>query len=184
MTSTNQPIHKTSATLTPRSDTAPVVVNVRVSDAYLMHITGGAKESTNPFGHTALAVGGIGMYSYGNNTLLGGNALKYIQEQSKSRLQQVTIIPITNAQHGAIVKYFNSKPGMNSVGYVDNCAVRTAEALISAGIPIDSAPFPGDLAKRTMKLSGVQTFTIQKNGSVPHELTQFINQYFSAPNLP
>jgi len=31
-------------------------------------VTGGSRERSNPFGHTALGVTGAGMYSYGNNT--------------------------------------------------------------------------------------------------------------------
>ncbi len=179
---TNLPIYTGTAILTPKSDTVPVVIKVKAAEGYLMHITGGMREGTNPFGHTALAVDGAGMYSYGNSTPLGSDPLKYIREQSKVREQQITIIPIAKSQHNEIIKYFQGKVGMNSIGIIENCAVRTAEALSSAGIKIEATPFPGDIARRTMKLPGVQNFSIKKNGSIPSELSNFIRQHFSSSN--
>ena len=55
-----------------------------------MVVTGGRREATNPFGHTAIGVTGAGIYSYGNNTPLGSSPLSYLESQSLLRDQLVT----------------------------------------------------------------------------------------------
>lgn len=95
-----------------------------------------------------------------------------------------TIIPTTAEQDAAAIEYFGTKPGMNSVGIIDNCAVRTSEAPISAGQPIDGSGFPGAVARQTATLAGVQTFYIPKGGQVPQALVDIIRQRFTPPNGP
>jgi hypothetical protein len=151
---------------------------------HLMLITGGVRERTNPFGHSALAVEGAGMFSYGNNTPLGSDPLAYITAQSELRDQQITIIPTTPEQDAAALKYFLGKPGMNSVGIIDNCVVRCNEALGAAGIRNDAAPFPGSLARETMKIPGAQTFYIPRGGQIPQALVDIIRQRFTPPSVP
>jgi hypothetical protein len=151
---------------------------------HLMHITGGMREGTNPFGHTALAVEGAGLFSYGNNTPLGSDSLAYITEQSKVRDQLITIIPTTPQQDVAAIEYFVAKPGMNSVSILDNCSVRASEALIAARVPVDGSLFPGGLARQTAKLPGVQTFYIPKGGQVPSALVDIIKQRFPPSSVP
>ncbi|EJL79761.1 RHS repeat-associated core domain protein containing protein [Polaromonas sp. CF318] len=148
----------------------------------LMHITGGMRERTNPFGHSALAVEGAGMFSYGNNTLLGSDPLAYISKQSELRDQQITIIPTTAEQDAAALSYFAGKPGKNSVGIIDNCVVRTNEALGAAGISNNAAAFPGSLARETMKIPGAETYYIPKGGQIPQALIDTIKQRFAPPN--
>jgi hypothetical protein len=149
-----------------------------------MHVTGGVRESTNPFGHSALAVEGAGMFSYGNSTPLGSDPLAYIAAQSELRDQQITIIPTTPEQDAAALDYFVGKPGMNSVGIIDNCVVRCNEALGSAGIQNNAAPFPGSLARETMQIPGAQTYYILKGGQIPQALVDTIRQRFTPPNVP
>jgi hypothetical protein len=56
-------------------------------------VTGGSRERSNPFGHTAVGVTGSGIYSYGNNTALGSGPMAYISDQAKYTDQTITIIP-------------------------------------------------------------------------------------------
>lgn len=151
---------------------------------YLMHITGGMREGTNPFGHTALAVEGAGVYSYGNGTLLGSDPLAYIKDQSLVRDQLITIIPTTPQQDAVAIEYFGTKPGMNSVGILDNCAVRTSEALMVSGVPVSGSVFPGGLARQTSTLPGVQNFYITKGGAIPQALVDIVRQRFTPPSVP
>lgn len=151
---------------------------------HLMHITGGMREGTNPFGHSALAVEGAGLYSYGNSTPLGSDPLSYITDQSLVRDQLITIIPTTSQQDAAAVEFFSTKPGMNSVGILDNCSVRTSQALQVSGVPIDGSGFPGALARQTATLPGVQTFYIPKGGAIPQALVDIIRQKFTPPSVP
>jgi RHS repeat-associated protein len=150
----------------------------------LMQITGGMKDTKNPFGHTALAVEGAGLFSYGNDTPLGSDPLAYITKQAEMRDQLVTIIPTTREQDAAAVEYFSTKPGMNSVGTFDNCSVRTSEALMAAGVPVTGSPFPGGAARQTATLPGVQNFYIPKGGQVPPALNDVIRQRFTPPSAP
>jgi Mor family transcriptional regulator len=124
------------------------------------------------------------MFSYGNNTPLGSDPLAYITSQSALRDQQITIIPTTPEQDAATVSYFLGKPGMNSVGIVDNCVVRSNEALGSAGIQNNAAPFPGSLARETMKIPGAQSYYIPKGGQIPQALIDTIRQRFTTPSVP
>lgn len=59
-------------------------------------IGGGVRSWTNPFGHVGMAITGHGMFSYGNDTPLGSSVADYIQSQSQSRNQLITLIPPTS----------------------------------------------------------------------------------------
>ncbi len=151
---------------------------------HLMHVTGGMREGTNPFGHTALAVEGAGMYSYGNGTPLGSDPLAYITDQSLVRDQLITIIPTTPQQDAAAAEFFSTKSGMNSVGILDNCSVRTSQALQVSGVPVSGSGFPGGLARQTSTLPGVQNFYIPKGGAIPQALVDIVKQRFTSPSVP
>lgn len=124
------------------------------------------------------------LWGYGNNTLLGSDPLAYITAQSELRDQQITIIPTTPAQDAAALNYFLSQPGMNSVGIIDNCVVRCNEALGAAGIQNRAAPFPGSLARETMRIPSSQTYYIPKGGPIPQALIDTIRQRFTPPSVP
>jgi uncharacterized protein RhaS with RHS repeats len=149
----------------------------------LVVVTGGSRESTNPFGHIAIGVTGAGLYSYGNGTPLGSSVNAYLSSQSGLRNQTVTIIPTSAAQDAAVLAYLAGQPGMNSVGKIDNCAVRTNSALGAAGINTGAAPLPGSVARGVTGLPGAQNFFILQGGSISPGLIDALRQ-FTPPNVP
>jgi RHS repeat-associated protein len=149
----------------------------------LVVITGGRRESTNPFGHIAIGVTGAGVFSYGNGTPLGSSVNAYLSSQSAVRNQTVTIIPTSAQQDAAVLAYLAGQPGMNSVGKIDNCAVRTNSALGAAGINTGAAPFPGSVARGAMGLPGAQNFFVPQGGPMPAGLLDALRQ-FTPPNVP
>jgi len=150
-------------------------------------IAGGVRftpgEFPNPFGHIGIAIEGNGLFSYGNGTPLGSSPLAYVLSQSELRNQMLVLIPTTSAQDAASLAYFLNHPGMNSVGNIDNCAVRTNESLRAAGISNDASAFPGSVAREAASIPGAQTFLIPQGGSIPPALQEIILR-FSPPNIP
>jgi RHS repeat-associated protein len=150
----------------------------------LVLVTGGVRDgSLNLAGHTAIGVTGAGIFSYGNDTPLGSSVISYITSQSDVRSQVITIIPTTAAQDAAVLKYLQGQGGMNSVGLVNNCAVRTADALGAAGINIGASPFPGSVARAAAGLPGAQTYTVPQGTSMSSDLNGTLGQ-FAPPNIP
>jgi len=141
-------------------------------------IGGGVRSWTNPFGHVGLAVTGYGMFSYGNNTPLGSSVADYIQSQSQSRNQLITLIPATAAQDAATAYYLAlNNPEMNDVGKLDNCAVRVNEGLMAGGLPSLETPFPGGLSRAAGALPGAQTFFIPQGGAIPAALLNILPSF-------
>ena len=102
----------------------------------LVVVTGGRREATNPFGHTALGVTGAGIYSYGNNTPLGSSPLSYLDSQSQFRDQQVTIIPRTPEQDRAALDNLSRNSCRNCVGRDAMRAPGATDYYIPKGGPI------------------------------------------------
>jgi hypothetical protein len=146
-------------------------------------ITGGVRERRNPFGHSAVGFTGAGMFSYGNNTLLGGSPLSYLESQSKFRDQQVTLIPRTPMQDQDALRNLSENSCRNCVGLFDNCAVKTDSALRAAGVQTNMSPFPGGVARDAARAPGATTYYIPKNGPIPRELVDALKP-FNPPNVP
>lgn len=146
-------------------------------------ITGGSRERSNPFGHTAFGVSGSGVYSYGNGTPLGSGPLSYLTEQSPYRDQTVTLIPRTAAQDRAALDNLGENGCMNCVGVLDNCAVRTDSALRAGGVRTLMSPFPGGVARDAMRAPGATTYYIPQGGSMPSGLVESLKS-FNPPNVP
>jgi hypothetical protein len=135
-------------------------------------VTGGYRGGANFFGHTGMGVTGNGMYSYGNDTPLGSSVADYLRSQSQYRDQIITFIPTTPAQDAAAARFFASKPGKNSVGYFDNCAVRTNQGLEAAGLPTNGIPLPGGVSRDAANFPGATTYFIPQGGPIPPEVTR------------
>lgn len=153
------------------------ISNVDPSGLDAMTITGGYRGGTNIFGHGGMAVTGNGVYSYGNDTPLGSSPTNYILKQSLLRNQMITIIPTTPAQDALMINYFNQHPGMNDVNRIDNCAVRTNEALMSGGVPVQGIPFPGGLARDVRGIPGATTYFIPQGGPIPQGLLNVLPNF-------
>ena len=149
----------------------------------LVVVTGGRREATNPFGHTALGVTGAGIYSYGNNTPLGSSPLSYLDSQSQFRDQQVTIIPRTPEQDRAALDNLSRNSCRNCVGLLDNCAVRTDTALRASGVKTNMSPFPGGVARDAMRAPGATDYYIPKGGPIPPGVADALRP-FNPPNVP
>jgi hypothetical protein len=150
----------------------------------LLHITGGIRSATNPFGHTAPAIEGDGLYSYGTGTPLESDPLPYIKDQSQYRDQLITLIRTTPQQDASVMDFFDRYLLMNGVGIVDNCSIRTGEALWAARIPIEGSPFPGGLSRQTASLPNVQTWFIPRGAAIPSDLADIARQRFSPRPIP
>ena len=130
--------------------------------------------SPNVFGHVGNAVTGAGVFSYGNDTTLGSGVQSYITSQMALRNQVVTFIPTSPAQDQAALAFYALHPGRNSVGYFDNCAARTNQALNAAGVPTQDIPFPGGLSRDVGSIPGAQQFFIPQGGPIPQGLMNLL----------
>lgn len=130
--------------------------------------------SPNVFGHVANAVTGGGVFSYGNDTNLGSGVQSYITSQMATRNQVVTFIPTSPAQDQAALAFYALHPGRNSVGYFDNCAARTNQALNAAGVATQDIPFPGGLSRDVGSIPGTQQFFIPQGGPIPQGLLNIL----------
>ena len=146
-------------------------------------VTGGSRERSNPFGHSAVGVTGAGMYSYGNNTGLGSGPLSYITDQAQYRDQTITFIPRTPAQDQAALDNLSGNSCKNCVGILDNCAVRTDSALRAGGVNTGMWPFPGGVARDAMRAPGATTYYVPQGGSLPLGLVDALRP-FNPPNVP
>jgi RHS repeat-associated protein len=108
----------------------------------------------NPFGHTALAISGRGLITYGNadpavdgRNLIGGPVSDYLSREASRRNSKLYIIPTTPEQDDAAfrraadIDYF--RPPLNVTTIIgDNCSLRSNQILDAAGIPNNNWFFP------------------------------------------
>ncbi len=145
----------------------------------ILVIGGGRRTGSLNFpGHVGMAFTGRGTFSYGNDTPLGSSTRSYLESQSKERNQVVVLLPAIPRQDNMGADYLlENYPGINSVGYFDNCAVRTNEGLMAAGFPSLEIPFPGGLTRKAQGLEGAQTFVIPRNGPIPQALLDILPSF-------
>jgi hypothetical protein len=99
----------------------------------------------------------------------------YLQQQSALRNQVVTLIPTSPIQDIAMINFYKQFPKRNSVGVINNCAVRTSEALHAGHIPVEGSLFPGDLSRQVGALPNAQQFFIpQGGGPIPQALLNIL----------
>lgn len=100
-------------------------------------INGGPTDG-NPIGHTAIAITGHGVFSFGTNTGWGSSITAYLASQSAYRNSIVTVIKTTSAQDAAALKAITAFKGKPLQLAPDNCAQRTSKAMSAAGLPHSS----------------------------------------------
>ena len=142
----------------------------------------GGPTADNPIGHTAVAVTGAGVFSFGNGVPLGSGAKDYVTAQSQARDQQIFVIHTTPAQDAAALAYLRSfqtwrlPPGWWNARFGENCSTRSNNALDAAGIrkvPYSSNNIPGSAGLRAM-LAGAREYDVPKGSSAfPPALQQF-----------
>ncbi|MFN7963318.1 MAG: RHS repeat-associated core domain-containing protein [Thermoanaerobaculia bacterium] len=102
-------------------------------------IEGGPTEG-NPIGHTAVAISGAGLFSFGNGVELGSSVVQYVRDQAPRRFQAIYIIHTMSQQDAAALAYLRSfaswklPPGWLNALLKDNCSVRSIRALDEAGV--------------------------------------------------
>ncbi len=150
---------------------------------------------SNPFGHTAIATTGNGVYSYGNSTELGSNLSDYIDREASRRNTDVIILNTTEAQESKINEYLkNTKDDLPPwyFGVIpdpfDTCASRTRKALEAGNMldPYTLGPsFPTDVAAHAefwRQAIGGKKYNIPKGAnSFPSELREFDRHNNAAP---
>jgi len=100
----------------------------------------GLPPEGNPFGHTAIAVSGAGLYSFGNTVDLGSGVAAYLRAQAKTRNTAIYVIRTTPAQDAAALAYLSSfrtwslPDGLMNALVKDNCSTRSNKALTAAGL--------------------------------------------------
>lgn len=93
----------------------------------------------NPFGHTAIAFEGGGIYSFGNNYPLGGSLSAYLLREAPRRDTKVVILNTTPEQEAQMTKYLLQLSNKPLQKWPGNCAERTSGAMQSAGLPYSEA---------------------------------------------
>ena len=150
----------------------------------------------NPFGHTALAITGRGVFSFGNGrematdtkgNIVGGNVADYIERESQGRVTNLLIIKTTPAQDAAIESALRAMaqnepalPQDKSI-VVDNCSTRSNRALDAGDVTNrglwPSHHIPGSAGLRAMH-SGSSVMTIpQGAGWLPTSLEGFMPKH-------
>lgn len=138
-------------------------------------------SGNNPFGHTAMATTGSGVFSFGNSTAPGSSFMDYLKRQSELRDTAVVILPTSAEQERKIVDYFKQFNDPNEgINYSETCAARTAKGLSAADLlreKFATSPqaygFPYSQFKAVQNLPGATTIIIPKGGAVPPFLTNF-----------
>jgi RHS repeat-associated protein len=159
----------------------------------------------NPIGHTAIAVTGQGIFSFGNSTPLGSSTTDYLSQQSSRRDTTVYVIKTTPEQDKAAVNAALQQDQKGTVNtYPDNCSDRTNKILDAAGVPPaqvqgPASPYippshpdsavPGTAGVRAEEAqhkdpSKVETILIPKGSAVPDSLKQFNPGPNQNPQLP
>ena len=148
----------------------------------------------NPVGHTAIAITGKGVYSFGNDAPLGSSASNYVSKQAADRSTTIYIIRTTPEQDDAAAKYLSDKSGQKLGVAIDNCSSRSNGALDAAAIPKLSTPvvipptaatpgmvvnvpsatnIPGSAGDRAAA-AGATIVTVPQNSTeIPEQLKQF-----------
>ncbi|WFU66679.1 RHS repeat-associated core domain-containing protein [Bradyrhizobium brasilense] len=153
----------------------------------LVIVGGQRSDSSNIFGHVAIAVTGGGVFSFGTGTSLGSSVSGYVNSQSQFRSQTLYTIQTSQQQDAAMLSYLQAQS--DNIGLVDNCAARTCGAL-NAGSVLDSlvtARTPSAVEAQII-MSGASTSVVKipQKTSVSNSTSQFeLPQYnFTSPANP
>jgi RHS repeat-associated protein len=88
----------------------------------------------NPIGHTAIAVTGHGVYSFGNEVALGSSLAGYLLREAPRRNTVVYVIKTNSEQDAAALAYLTQGFPQPLGKISDNCSSRSNAALDAAGI--------------------------------------------------
>ena len=147
--------------------------------------------SGNPFGHTAIATSGSGIYSPGNNpndpsnNYSGASVTEYMQREVARRDSTLYVLDTTPEQEKAIIDYMKGQTTTPNM-FPDNCAGRVGDALRSGGvilrdpiipgISLPTTPFPSTIARALDQMvtdGQAGSIFIPQNSTVPQTLSEF-----------
>lgn len=190
----------------PTTKTDPTGLDIMIIENHATGSNGGG--TSNPFGHTAIAVTGYGVYSMGNganepqtdgkNNIIGGSVRDYIDREIPRRDSTIIIIKTTKEQDAAIVKELESiaasKPKLTQSGILsDNCVVRVHAALDAGQVGSSAGTatsVPGTVGNRVAGTAFVNTgkkatiFEIPKNANLNQQQLQVMRQFEPRTPLP
>ncbi|ATQ66729.1 sugar-binding protein [Methylosinus trichosporium OB3b] len=152
--------------------------NIDSSGLETLVITSGG-ISSNPFGHSALAFTGQGVYSYGTADLYGSSTTAYIQGQLVSRSVTITTLKTTSEQEESMANYYKQNYGRGTKYSVisNNCANAAAGALSGAGVigPLFSTALmlPYDPQHWASQQLGSVTQTLAQGSALPSGFDAF-----------
>lgn len=152
-----------------------------------------ARSGNNPFGHTAIAVTGRGVFSFGNGrematdnkgNIVGGNVADYIYRESRSRDTYIFIIKTTPLQDAAIAAALRfiaenepALPTDKSIA-LDNCSLRSNRGLDAGSISNSSGwpahHIPGSAGTRAIRSRASPQHLPKGAGWLPTSLEQFM----------
>ncbi|GAA5524254.1 hypothetical protein Maes01_00808 [Microbulbifer aestuariivivens] len=128
----------------------------------------------NPFGHSAVALTGQGIYSPGNDTPPNSSLTDYLLREAPKRDTSVYIFDTTPEQEKRIKEYLDSVKNKPLEMWPDNCAARASNALEAGGMPNINTGFPDDLRIQMLLLYNQTVINIPQNStSIPESLNSF-----------
>lgn len=130
---------------------------------------------SNPAGHTAIAISGYGVISYGNNTQLGTDLADYVKREASSRETFIYVIPTTPEQDAAALAALLGEDGKLRGLLTDNCSTRSNKALDAIGLSDTLMPnfLPGSAGNRA-EAAGIKPFFVPLGDSrLPPNFEQF-----------
>jgi len=144
----------------------------------------GRPTKNNPFGHTAIAFTGKGVYSYGTGREPGSSFSKYLGKQAAYRNTKVYILDTTPKQEAKMLaeikRYKNidlpnpKKDPISALG--DTCASRTQKSLEAGDVDSVFVPFksplPGDTEIIAIQNSD-KSINVKQGDSVPKVFEKF-----------
>lgn len=99
----------------------------------------------NPIGHTAMAITGQGVYSYGNSTPAGSSLQQYLAREAPRRDTRVYIVPTSPVQDRAAMQYLRG----GTTTYTGVGGASVGKYSFSFGYPVDEEAIePTDLTEQ------------------------------------
>jgi RHS repeat-associated protein len=144
---------------------------------------------SNPFGHSAIATTGSGVYSFGNNpngangNYMGTSLTDYLAAQAQRRDTTVFILDTTPDQERRIVDYLKSETSKVNK-FPDNCTARVEGALAAGRVDLSDPflldaspiPFPASLERALAALTwtgNAWAISFPQYSTVPPGLSSF-----------
>lgn len=192
--------HYAYAVNTPTVFTDPTGLDIMIIENHSTGIT------SNPIGHTAIAITGRGVYSSGNardepqatenKDIVGGSVEDYIRRELPKRDTTLIIIKTTPQQDAAAAGMLEAIAGSGvqleaETITLDNCSIRVNKALDAAGIEGVqnlSPALPGSAGARAIKDGGLggaaDVIDIPKNSNLLASDLKTIKQFEPRSPVP